>query len=271
MTKQPKVVIEKTEDGIAWTDPAGKRETFEQPIRTLWLEVQELKAVKTLNWMLTTENPDLPLELSVQGQAILEDRGIEVIGYPNTRTRTLTIGFHPLRPDHPKRPSGGLQSAMVGFSLGDWEIGDDDQWWISIYLSPIQLSDLLQAFHAGQIRKLTLGLDLSGAYVTEKYTPPSARLYWYIPPDESLAGHSKTASGALTVMNIETATINLRQPNPTDEPDPSDDSEVPPTPQDRLGPTIEALTAKLGGIHKSLSFIFWALVVLVAVSMFKGH
>lgn len=122
---------------ILYTDKDGKETTY-YPCRSIWLEVQTLEVLTVLGDPKDGAEP--PLVTRVRGTAALEDQSISVVGDPQSKVHTLTISFDagdwtpkPVEPKEGEFPSfhGELGGAMLGFNRADWEIGNDDDWWIS--------------------------------------------------------------------------------------------------------------------------------------------
>ncbi|MEI7431076.1 MAG: hypothetical protein WCL27_11525, partial [Betaproteobacteria bacterium] len=151
LENKTETVIEKTERGIAWTAPDGKRRTFEVPIRTFYIQARTLKRQHVLQ---STENDykDLPLKVSLRCEAVLDDRSIEVLSNPETKSKAIDLSFQPLRSD----VATDYPRAMMSFNSADWEIGDDDTWWVSVYLAESQFNQLLEACDSKQVAELVL-------------------------------------------------------------------------------------------------------------------
>lgn len=268
MADQPKIVIEKTSDGIAWTDPTGKRQEFCRPIRTLWLNVQNLRSTCSIR-----KEDVSSLQTALMGTALVEDYGLQVIGFPATKTKSVDLGFHPYSKEEADRIAANAQEPFTTVSVGhmtsDWEIGNKDGWYCSVYLPADQLQRLAQAFQAGSIASMVIGVSLThNAYVTtgDSYAPPSCKVQWYFSPSSGSDQASVNAGGELSFINYHTPEINL-VPAPT----PDSDPEIPAfqSPPDPLHAKLDATVAQLAGIRSSLKLIGWAIVALAGIALFK--
>ncbi|WP_440030488.1 hypothetical protein, partial [Chromobacterium amazonense] len=159
---------------ILYTDMDGKKHTY-YPAHRIWLEVQTLE-VLTILVDPKVEGAEPPVLTRVRGTAVLQDYSISVVGDPESKVRTLTISFEAgdWRPksEEPKpgmfpRMRSELGGAMLGFNRANWEIGNNDEWWIACYLPKPFIEALVSEVRSGHLHGMELGLALRGLYTTE--------------------------------------------------------------------------------------------------------
>lgn len=267
MPDDAKTTIEKTENGIAWTDDAGKRHEYRaETTRGFYLQLQELKAGLSLTRYLADDEPiDAPFTFTLSGKALLEDRSIQVIGDPGTASKDLDVSIQELTAGEQERieSKSGFKQANLFYFAHDWEIGNAAGWSACIYLPPAQFQPLKQAWEAKQIAKFSIGLRFEeGAYVDDWYAPPSARINWFIAHGTYSA---KSASGHVSSLNLEKTAIDLRPPmiaNIDSEEDFLPEAEPPPSKEEALSAQLNVISQKLEGIYKHLGWIFWAIVAV---------
>ncbi|HEY8606409.1 MAG TPA: hypothetical protein VIM12_04755 [Noviherbaspirillum sp.] len=212
--------------------PGGKEETYYlNPVRTMRLDVEQLQVYRGGDRMHLL-NQDLPtppeLSLYVLGTASLEGRSISVIGEPDNKARRLKIAFRALdeegrkrreewsrKHDKPVRFTG----ATVGFLRSDWEIGNDDEWFVECEVSSEMLDEIVSAVSSKSLRGMSIGLTLKGIYADENWAPPSARTNWYLRPnrEDNAVDSPEMAHGKVTSINLSLADANLRPQQENDD------------------------------------------------------
>ncbi|GIZ53912.1 hypothetical protein [Noviherbaspirillum aridicola] len=217
--------------------PEGKEETYYlNPVRTMRLDVEKLQ-VHRGGSQIHLLNEDLPappnLSLYVLGTASLEGRSISIIGEPDNKTRRLTIAFRTLdiegrerredwsrKYDKPVRFTG----ATVGFLRSDWETGNDNEWFVECEVSPDMLDEIASAVSSKSLRRMSVGLTLSGIYADENWAPPSARTDWFLRPnrEDNTVENPEMAHGEVTSINLSLADADLRP-----QQDQEEDAELP--------------------------------------------
>lgn len=267
MDEKSAIKIEKTERGVAWTDAEGNRHEYERPIRTLYLQVQSLGAVLSVNRN-TDDGPfDKPLSTGLSGRAVIEDRSLSVIGKPETSAKTIDVSFIVLDEAGLERSEQGFKPACLSYAEYEWEFDNEAGWFVQIALPLSQFQLLAQAYESGKLVKLRVGLGMDDMFVDQSHYVPRDRLNWFIEPTQYGA---KMVHGELKVLGIGTTPLDLRPPAPP-VPEKTDleasiaESEFQPQPQDTIAPALADLSNKVESVQKTLRWIFWALVVLLFV------
>jgi hypothetical protein len=254
--------IEQTERGVAWTDAEGQRHDYERPIRTLYLRIQELASIFSLNQFQDDAPLDSPLSPELRGNALIEDRSLSVIGRPETSSRAIDVSFVALDETRLARIREGARPVQLSYMESDWEIGNDAGWWTRITLPVSQFQLLAEAYESGKLTKVSIGLDMEHMFLDQGFYVPRDRLDWFVEPTTSGA---KMVNGEVAALTIETAPIDLRPPEPR-EPGMDVADDIPdskPKPKDSIAPALNNLADKIEGVQKVLVWIFWVLVVLL--------
>lgn len=254
----------------------GEEQTYYlNPIRTMRLIAEELQVFRGTS-SLTLGMPERlpPAQFSVLGEAWLESGYISVIGEPSNKSRILRVAFKAYdEADVARREekAGKFPNLVtVGFSRRDWEIGNDDCWFIECYVSPQILDAIVSAVSTGTLRRLNLGLTLERIYSDNNWAPPSARTNWFLRPSRS--GNSllspEMAFGGITVLDLGLSRVDLRS-----KPESEDEEEVN-VPEARPEPEpdvkMQALTVLNNNIEKlqgTVKTVGWA-IVLVLLALF---
>lgn len=269
-----KVVVNvKDIDGgeILYTDNAGVEHTY-YPCRSIWIEVQTLEVLTVLGDR-KEEGQEPPLVTRVRGTVALEDRSISVVGDPKSKVRRLTISFdagdwkpkfvEPTKDDLPML-SSELGGAMLGFNRADWEIGNDDDWWISCYLPKAFIDALVADIRNGQIDGMKLSLALRGLYTTEhSWAPISSRGDLFIRPDrnDNTIATPDMATGHVRSIHFTSAPRDLRKPEPVEPVEP-EYQDMPPAPDpDPVAVAITALGARVEQMRSTLKWIGGVIVL----------
>lgn len=256
---------------ILYTDKEGKESTY-YPCRNIWLEVQTLEVLTVL----ADPRPDDKepnLVTRVRGTAALEDRSISVVGDPASKVRKLTISFEAgdWRPKEEEPKEGDFPSltthlggAMLGFNRADWEIGNDDDWWISCYLPKPFIDALVFDIRRGQLDAMRLCLQLRSLYTTEhSWAPVSSRGDLFIRPDRSdnSLAIPDIAQGYVDAVHFSSAPRDLRKPEPV-EPIEREDEDAPPAPApDPVATAIAALAARVEATRSTIKWVGGFIVV----------
>jgi hypothetical protein len=258
-----KVVVKEIEHGdILYTDNAGVEHTY-YPCRNMGVEVQTLEVLTGLGHG-NEEGQEPPLLTSVRGTVALEDWSISVVGDPKSKVRRLTISFEasdwkpkPVEPTEDDLPmlSSQLGGAMLGFNRADWEIGNDDNWWISCYLPKAFIDALVADIRNGQIDGMKLSLALRGLYTTEhSWAPVSSRGDLFIRPNrnDNTITIPDMATGYVRSIHFTSAPRDLRKPEPVDP----EYEDVPPAPTpDPAVIAIATLGARVEEMRSTLKWI----------------
>jgi hypothetical protein len=244
---------------VAWTSAEGEKEEFQTSGRSLYIDVLELFRGYSLPYPCEDETETKSLTTRLAGKGVIDDRSIQVIGQPETKNKNISVSFWDLEPNVNHSNS---HAASLGYMEHDWEIGNDAQWWVQIYLPKVQFQTLQEAVERGNLTKLSVGLLFENLYVTEWYAPPSAKVDWFLAPGKYTAD---LARGKVDAINIETKSVDLRPIAPIETEDAfteSEEHQYRTEPVDKLIVALEPLSKSIDGVTKYLKWIFWALVVL---------
>lgn len=269
--------------GLEYSDDKGQTHTYSHA-STLWLNIRQLQERVTMRP--PDANHQEPwVERAVIGVAELDrDRSISVVGAPHTLTATLPLTIRPGPwQSRPKRKTDaelfelgdGVGWGSIGFLARDWEIGNEDAWYLECYTSDTVLQGLLDAVSTGRAVEGTLGLRLlRGLYQDEgDYAPPSARRHLFLRPDRdrNRTTFPESANGDLSGINLVLATpsIPLNTPSP-----PKDDEDIGEPPEttppsvviegmpDHVGKIIAAVESLRGTLKWLIAAAFLASVAL---------
>lgn len=250
---------------ILYTDKAGVEHTY-YPCRSIRLAVQTLEILTDLGDR-NVEGQEPPRATRVCGTVALEDRGISVVGDQKSKAHRLTISFgagdwkpEPVEPTEDDLPmlSSELGGAMLGFNRADWEIGNDDDWWISCYLPKVFIDALVADIRNGQIDGMNLSLALRGLYTTEhSWAPVSSRGDLFIRPDrtDNTITIPDMAIGHVTSIHFTSAPRDLRKPEPAAREEPEYEDTPPPPAPDPVVVAIAALGIRVEQLRSTLKWI----------------
>jgi hypothetical protein len=255
---------------ILYTDKEGKQHTY-YPCRSIWLEVQTLEVLTVVGDPKDGAEP--PLVTRVRGTAALEDRSISVVGDPTSKVRQLSISFEAgdwkPRAEEPNEGefatfSSELGGAMLGFNRADWEIGNDDDWWISCFLPKPFVDALVADIRNGQLDCMKLGLALRGLYTSEhSLAPVSSRGDLFIRPDrkDNSLAIPDMAQGHVRAVHFTSAPRDLRRPEPVESLE-FENEDPPPAPtSDPLVVAIAALGTRVDQMRSTMKWIGGFIVV----------
>lgn len=252
--------------GILYTDNAGVEHAY-SPCRSIGIEVQTLEVLTVLDDP-KEEGQEPPLVTRVGGTVALEDSSISVVGDPKSKVHRLTISFEagdwrpkPVKPPFDGWiPSSELGGAMLGFNRANWEVGIDDNWWISCYLPKAFIDALVADIRNGQIDGMKLSLSLRGLYTTEHFWGPvSFRGDLFIRPDrkDNTIAFPDMATGHVGSIHFTSAPRDLRKPEPVEplEPVEPEYEDTPPAPA--LDPVAVAIAAHGARVEQMRSTLKW--------------
>lgn len=250
---------------ILYTDKEGKEHTY-YPCRNIWLEVQTLEILTVLADP-REDDKEPNLVTRVRGTVALEDRSISVVGDRASKVRKLDITFEAgeWRPKAEEPKEGDLPSlsshlggAMLGFNRADWEIGNDDEWWISCFLPKPFIDALVLDIRGGQLDSMRLCLQLRSLYTTEhSWAPVSSRGDLFIRPDrrDNSLAIPDMAEGYVNAVHFASAPRDLRKPE-TVEPIEPEDGEAPSAPaSDPVATAIAALAARVEATRSTIKWV----------------
>lgn len=147
MSEKVEITIEKTDRGIEWTSPEGDKQEYRIPIRSFHLEVQKLSLIQTTGSIYLDKESfgkDANLIKRFNGEAILQDYGVEVIGDKKTKSRNISIELGIIPSEvikyQKERLNDNFVTAHLYFFKADWEIGNKEQWVLCVDLQPSQFN-----------------------------------------------------------------------------------------------------------------------------------
>ena len=228
----------------------GKEHTFEVPIRTLYLTVQELRSVLQLQDHEANGREEEILKPAIVGTGVLESRDtIEVIGKSGTQDTRLSVSFKVLskanRDEFAARYSGAMRAewdaaqkaaedrkgfakmfldrlgvnkvpnVSLSYSEHDWEIGNPSEWWAEFHLSESTVAELRAALESGKLISLRIGVELWNVYSNRKhYVPSESAFPWFVKPEKYGA---EIVQGAIRALSVETARVSTQPPAPDED------------------------------------------------------
>lgn len=258
----------------------GKEETYYlNPIRTMYLRVEQLQVVKSFSshdgwafWHRVLRDqgaPEPPMEpapeltAAVSGTAVLEAGRIGIIGAPGSKARVFRIAIMPgdegeqdardkWAQEHGKQPFGQLTT--VGFTRHDWEIGNDDEWFIQCEVSAGTMETIASAVSSGALREARIGLQLRDIYTDDDWSPPSCSTDWFLRPSkgDNSIDSPESAYGAVSSLVLALEAIDLR-PQAEAVPESCEDAPTEVEPH----PTVAGLAAVGAGIKSLRDTVKW--------------
>ena len=223
---EKRTAVEKTEQGIVWTDAEGKRHEFVSTAKTMYIEAVELQARYSVKRHEDNERLfDVPFEESISAVGELVDDNIEEIGLPESRSRTVKVLFYLLTEELAAKlprssPDYKLWTVSLFFLAADREVAQEAAWCVDCPLSPAQFNKLSQALGSRQITKLALGLNLNNAYVDFEPPLPIGGRNWFVLPTDWLRTPQSKYNGFIRWFNLETPPLDLRPPKSPQEREP---------------------------------------------------
>ena len=267
-------VVSEVDGILAIESPGGTRESYHlNPIRTMRLIVWELQVMcGSISQAFGMPERLPPPQLRVQGEAWLDQGQISVVGEPTNKSRAFNITFRAYdETDLAVREEklGKLPPTVhLGFNRSDWEIGDDDSWFIECYVSQQMLDSIVAAVTAGTMREMNLGLTLENIYIDHDWAPPSMSVDWFLRPsrsDNSLK-IPEMARGWVSVLNMGLAKIDMRAPSiPEPEAQEEDFEETPVAPPDLQLLALTTLANNVEKLRGTVKIAGWAIAIVLLV------
>jgi hypothetical protein len=259
---------------IIYKDSEGKVHKY-YPARYAYFVIENLQTLVVLNEP-PKEQTEFAIVRRIRGTARLEDRGLSVVGDPESKTRTLVMSFEASdwRPKHEPVSDGELGlafssvlgGATLGFNRRDWEIGNDDEWWSACYLPKPFVEQIEASIASGQLTGVRVGLALRGLYSDEgDWAPVSDRSNLFIRPnrEDNDIGNPDLAIGFVSSIAFTTTKVDLRQPLETEPVEPTDDfeSSLRPASVDPVSAAIAALAARVEATRSTIKWVGGFIVV----------
>lgn len=256
----------------------GEEKTYyANPIRTMRLRAEELQVFCGSRSYGLSIAERLPTpEVYAVGKAHLDSGAISVIGEPLNISRSFRLNFRAYDlatlEQQFKETGKHVYSATVGFVRRDWEIGNEDSWFIEVGVSKQTMDTLVSALSTGAMRELTLGLNLVGIYSDDNWAPPSARSNWFLRPSQpdNTVKFPELARGEVAYLDMALAKAHLA---PETEPSVDDEEDEPAVEKPELEPDLKMLALhtlnsniqKLQGTVKTVGWAIAAVLLFLAL------
>ncbi|MBG9389328.1 hypothetical protein [Caenimonas aquaedulcis] len=272
-------VVEGKSGELEHTAADGKKRTY-YPSYQNWVELEELGVWQHLRE--PEQKGDQPrLVTQLRGEACLDDYDISVIGEPDNKARRLRFTLEagdvdPALAESDSRSrislSKPLGGARLGFSRADWEIGNQDEWWLSCQLPDHTITALRDAIAAGRLRTVKLGVRMQDLYTTDHpLAPASSKSHLYLRPSRS--GKSiewpEMAYGYVIQFAMELSRVDMR-PVELDQDNPDHDHmEVRKAPPDQVALALGVLTDSVLSLRSTLKWVGGIAVACLVVLALK--
>ena len=171
---------------------------------------------------------------------------------------------------------GTIGQAYLSFVEYDWEIGNQQGWFLSVNVPRVQLQTLIEAFGSKDVTSLAMGFVLKRAYVTEWHATPRDRICWYVIPDKYGAHRVR---GTVSYINFETQSLNFGKENVKGSeqhvPDKDIESLSDPIAEEaaqtlaKIANDLGRIATTLDGLKGHLWWLFWAVVAVAAFSHWR--
>ncbi len=274
-------VVSEGEGKFVVRTPEGKETTYyANPIRTMRLHVEELQ-VSCGAWTSSLSMVErLPTpQTYVSGTAHLESGSISVIGEPSNvehKFRTSFRVYDPAEFDRYFKETGKhVYSASLGFVRRDWEIGNDDYWFIEVRVTQQTMDAIVATLSSGAMQSMTFGLSLVNIYSDDNWAPPSVTSNWFLRPSQrdNRIKSPEMAQGEVAYLDMTMAKANLAvAAAPEDDCDDEEEEkpELEPEP-DQRALAIGALSRKVEELQVTVKTIGWVIAAALVVLAFKLH
>jgi hypothetical protein len=156
--------------------PGLKEPLHRDPVRHITASVDSLKVERLFQ---TDEGKTIP-RMFVRGTATLKNCTIGLAGEKET-FRELRFVCHPCPPDSPEHE----WNVIFGFSKADWEIGNDDEWWIECWISTPVLDEFVATHKAGNANSISFACrsDMWADRHVD-FAPVSSKIPWKVREDK---------------------------------------------------------------------------------------
>ncbi|WP_233869168.1 Na/Pi cotransporter family protein [Paraburkholderia adhaesiva] len=266
---------------VVSTAPDGVQTRY-GPARSIWLTLQDLRIVQQAE----SAGPDRQSILAtyIQGTAHLDDGNLCVIGEPWTRQHVVSVTFgirelnegdrHGLREwqdvlgttfsDVP------LGTARLGYNADDHEIQDAGRWWASLHVPASSMQGLIEGIDAARLKDVKLALCLRNLYsITPEVSDARGGACVFLRPDSvNITGLPEVATGYVTHMEFEQASIRLRDP---DDARSGNNDALPTREAHQQTEAVRVLDEKVGSLVILVKWLAALIAVLLAVLAFVRH
>jgi phosphate:Na+ symporter len=262
--------------------PAGGLPMRYEPVQSIWLTLQDLRIVRQAEP--AGDAGRAILATYVQGTAHLDDGDLCVVGEPWTRQHAISVTF--AARDINDGDHRGLRewqdelgitfsdlplgTARLGYNAADREMQEPDRWWASFHVPAGSMQGLIDGIDAARLAEVKLALSLKHLYsITPEVAGAQGDPCVFLRPDSgSASGLPEVATGYVTHMAFEQASITLRDP---DGGRPGDGDA-----RARRDGTLEtaavrALDEKVGSLVILVKWLGALIAVLLVVLVFARH
>ena len=153
---------------------------------------------------------------------------------------------------------------MLGFTRADWEIGNEDDWWISCDLPKSFIDALVSDIRNSQIDVMKMRLSLRPLYTTEdSWAPISSRGDLFIRPDvrDNSVAMPEMAQGYVDAIHFSSAPRDLRKPEPVEPLEPENEYAPPAPVPDPVAGAIAMLTTRVEAMRTTIKWLGAFIVV----------
>lgn len=280
---------------LRFLDEAGTSHTYDllTSVRTIDVNASSLGVSERFGRRSGFDEPTLvqltPRRL-VRGFGTLCDKSVAVIGDPVNKTNHLALSIRTRTADEHAEAVKQSQpdsindrtgvpfhcDAVLGFTTADWEIGDQNEWWLELSVAEKTLDSLADAILNKRAHSLRIGVGLRNIYTDagpgELDFGEPVNLFLRPSIGEGNVRRPEVAYGHVEGWSLRfSGTVELSDPF---------ESESPPTPQistleEPRGPSdseralaaLEKLTASVGSLRSTFIKLAWALAAVLALSI----
>lgn len=133
------------------------------------------------------ESKPMKTSLAFNGIARFDNDRFSIIENNEQATVVIPISFSPSPSDTE------LWTASLGFIEADWEIGNENEWFLSCYISNECFNDILHAYKNNFLDRMSFSLDGSfWAHENHQHVPPAREVCWYLIPGKHGASMNTT-------------------------------------------------------------------------------
>ena len=243
-------------------------------IATLWLKASSLSSSTNV------DAEDGIKTRSLVGTARLDKDRLSVAGFKaaegadkdDRAPQTKEIPFYINPVNKEKNSKGDFKDwvCSIGFMEADWEIGNDDSWYLSVLVPVEAYNELNALFEAGKLGSISMGLKTDLLVESfDDHAPPSVGVTWYLKPGKY--GYDP-AHGKMTHLRWQTTETKFSEPSPEFK------DELEATPEGKDEPTLSKGAASpfereaiviYRKIAKNLVWLAWGVVGIFLILAFK--
>lgn len=141
-------------------------------IHTIHFEVNSLSFVDGYGGL----GSDIVFASRAEGVALAENDKFKIAGDPERRSKELKLGI--------ATSNERKWEASLGFYKADWEIGDEDTWFLELYLPTEAFATLREAHFAGNANRLRISIGEHNLWTEDvnRYATPRDSISWYFLP-----------------------------------------------------------------------------------------